>query len=114
MLTPRRISTVLEQGKGASNAGPLALHPLPRFGGNSHRKETTRHRCTRFQDHPVLETVPHFRIILGLEYAVPEAPGKLKHAAEAVAGVYRRRGSSPPPLLFCSAAGGARLERGGW
>ena len=69
MLTQRGISTVLKQGKGASNAGPLALHPLPRFGGYSHRKETTRTRCTRFQDHSVLETIPHFRITLGLENA---------------------------------------------
>ena len=65
MLTQRGFSAVLEQGKGTSNAGPLALHPLPRFGGHSHGKETTRLRCAQFQDHPALETISHFRIILG-------------------------------------------------
>src|SRR6185369_14210350 len=60
----------------ASNAGPLALHPLPRFGGHSLRKETTRLRCTRFQDHPVLETIPLFRIIRGLEYAAAPVSSK--------------------------------------
>jgi hypothetical protein len=41
------------QGKGASNAGPLALHPLPRSAGHSIRKE----------NHP-RQVYPFFRIIL--------------------------------------------------
>jgi hypothetical protein len=64
-----RVSPVLMQGEGAPNPGPLALHPLPRFGGHSHGKENTRSRCTRFRDHPALETIPRFGIIRGLEYA---------------------------------------------
>ena len=74
MLTRSRLSSPISmQGGEASNAGPLALHPLPRSRGHSHRKEPTRSRCTRFQDHPVLETIPRFRIIRGLEYAAPPA-----------------------------------------
>jgi hypothetical protein len=39
MLTPSEIFYSAEQGKRASNAGPLALHPLPRLPGYSLRKE---------------------------------------------------------------------------
>jgi hypothetical protein len=64
MLTPPKGFCSADHGKGASIAGPLALHPSPaRRGTLSERK------ATQFQDHLVLETILDFRIILGLENA---------------------------------------------
>jgi hypothetical protein len=104
MLTPRKISAVLEQGKGASNAGPLALHPLPRWEGPFSERKATGHRCTDFQDHLVLETLPDFRIILGLENAtaVPHLGGDVKKFTLIVASsdggnLARKRGSATRP-----------------
>jgi hypothetical protein len=69
MLTPSEIFYSAEQGKRASNAGPLALHPLPRFRRSNLNQRSHPPQVYQFQDHLVLETIAHFRIILRLEYA---------------------------------------------
>jgi hypothetical protein len=71
MLTPRG-SLQCWAGQEASNAGPLPLHPIPRSPRAYFEKGQSTYRgCTQFQDHLVLETISHFRIISRLEYATP-------------------------------------------
>jgi len=72
LIAERTRSLRAERGKRASNAGPLAPHPHPPLGrlrGTISKKGNHSEQVYFFQDHPVLETVRHFRIILGLEYA---------------------------------------------
>lgn len=72
MIAERKGLCALSGASGASNAGPLAPHPHPPLGmlrGTISKKGDHSDRVYLFQDHPVLETVRHFRIILGLEYA---------------------------------------------
>ena len=72
MLTLRKVSAVLSRARGPQTPAPSPCTPSPASAGTLTERKTTRPRCTRFQDLPVLETISHFRIILGLEYALEE------------------------------------------
>jgi hypothetical protein len=79
MLTPRKISAVLSRARGPQTPAPSPCTPSPAGRHTFSERKATKHWCTQFQDHLVLETLPDFRIILGLENAVvsaqlPKAP----------------------------------------
>ena len=69
MLTPRKFSAVLSRARGPQTPAPSPCTPSPAPRGILSERKDTGYRCTLFQDHPVLETPHHFRIIRGLEYA---------------------------------------------
>jgi hypothetical protein len=69
MLTPRKVSAVLSRARGPQTAAPSPCTPSPALRVIFSERKATGQRCTYFQDHLVLETLPDFRIILGLENA---------------------------------------------
>jgi hypothetical protein len=69
MLTPRKVSAVLSRARGPQTPAPSPCTPSPAWRDTFSERKTTGTGCTDFQDHSVLETVPDFRIILGLENA---------------------------------------------
>jgi hypothetical protein len=69
MLTPRKGSAVPSRAKGPQTPAPSPCIPSPARRGFSEKKSTGS-GWTQFQDHLVLETIPDFRIILELEYAL--------------------------------------------
>ena len=69
MLTRGKVSTVLGRARGPQTPAPSPCTPSPAWRGTLSERKATGGRCTEFQDHSVLETVPDFRIILGLENA---------------------------------------------
>jgi hypothetical protein len=80
MMPPLKVSALLSRARGAQAPAPSPCTPSPAWGAASawrgilSERKTTRHRCTHFQDHLVLETTPGFRIILGLENAKARLP----------------------------------------
>ena len=69
MLTPREVSPVLSRARGPQTPAPSPCTPSPAGRGTLSERKATSPRCIQFQDHLVLETIPPFRIILGLENA---------------------------------------------
>ena len=69
MLTPGKVSAVLSRARGPQTPAPSPCTPSPACRGTLLERKTTCHGCSPFQDHLVLETIPDFRIILGLENA---------------------------------------------
>jgi len=68
MLTLRKVSAVLSRARGPQTPAPSPCTPSPASAGIL-KKGNHPPQVYRFQDLPVLETISHFRIILGLEYA---------------------------------------------
>jgi hypothetical protein len=69
MLTLREVSAALSRARGPQTPAPSPCTPSPAGRGTLSERKATSRRCIRFQDHLVLETIPRFKIIRGLEYA---------------------------------------------
>src|SRR5260370_41095960 len=69
MLAPGKVSAVLSRARGPQTPAPSPCTPSPACRGTLSERKATCRGCSPFQDHLVLETIPDFRIILGLENA---------------------------------------------